>query len=158
MSFQTIETQEQLDQVIGERISRAKENARKEFEGWLSPDEFTSKTSEITARVEELNKQLLAAQEQIADHDKAMADKDAQLKNYEIGSVKTKIANEYGLSYNAIEFLKGEDEDSIRESAEHFKALVKATHVAPLADPEGGTAGGDSREEALRQLAQDLAD
>ena len=37
--FNVIETQEQFDKAIGERIKREQETIRKQYEGYLSPDE-----------------------------------------------------------------------------------------------------------------------
>ena len=37
--FNVIETQEQFDKAIGERIKREQETIRKQYEGFLSPDE-----------------------------------------------------------------------------------------------------------------------
>ena len=153
--FTTIETQEQLDAVIGERIARAKESARKAYEGWLSPEDVSSKTAELNNKISNLNDQLTTAKEQIASSKNELAEKDAKLKAYEVGSVKTKIAHEMGLGFDAIEFLKGEDEESIRESAKKFAGLMRATHVAPLAsnDPAGG---GDSKKAALKQMLEEM--
>ena len=41
--FTPIETQEQFDSMIGERLKREGEKIRKEYEGFLSPDEVTKK-------------------------------------------------------------------------------------------------------------------
>ena len=38
-----IETQEQLDSIIGERIKEIREKAEKKYEGYLSPEEVTKK-------------------------------------------------------------------------------------------------------------------
>ena len=49
--FQKIETQEQLDAVIGERIKREKETIGKKYEGYISPDDFKVQRT-ITSRSE----------------------------------------------------------------------------------------------------------
>ena len=41
--FNVIETQEQFDKAIGERIKREQETIRKQYEGYLSPDEAAKK-------------------------------------------------------------------------------------------------------------------
>ena len=43
--FKPIETQEQLDAIISDRIKRAQETTRKEFEGFLSPEDAAKKYS-----------------------------------------------------------------------------------------------------------------
>ena len=44
--FTPIETQEQLDAVIGERIKRERETSAKKYEGYLSPDDFKQTTED----------------------------------------------------------------------------------------------------------------
>ena len=39
MAFEAITTQEQFDEAIGERLKREQETVRKEFEGFLSPED-----------------------------------------------------------------------------------------------------------------------
>ena len=42
--FTPIETQEQFNEVLKDRLQREREVTEKRFEGYLSPDEFTEKT------------------------------------------------------------------------------------------------------------------
>lgn len=128
--FKTIETQEQLDTIIGERLKRERETIKKEYENFLSPEDVTKKYEGYLSpkEAEEKFKGYLSPEE--------VAKKDAQIKAYETDSVKTRIAHESGLSYEAIGFLKGDDEESIRKSAETLKNLVGSTVVAPLASTE----------------------
>lgn len=128
--FKPIETQEQLDTIIGERLERERKTIRKEYEGFLSPDD-AAKKYEGYLSPEDVQKKY----EGYLSPEEA-AKKDSKIKAYETDSVKTRIAHETGLSYEAIGFLKGEDEDSIRKSAEMLKGLVGAGNVAPLASTE----------------------
>lgn len=146
--FTPIETQEQLDSIIGERIKEIREKAEKKYEGYLSPEEVTKKfegylsADEVTKKY----KGYLSPEE--------VAEKDAKIKGYESHSVKTRIAHELGLSYESIDFLKGDDEESIRKSAETLKALVGTKSAPPLANPEGNPAkDGDA---ALKKMIKDM--
>ena len=128
--FKAIETQEQLDAVIGERIKRERETVRKEYAGYLSPEDAAKKYAGYLSPED--------VEKKYKDHlspEKA-AELNAKIKGYETDSVKTRIAHENGLSYEAIGFLRGEDEESIRKSAESLKGLIGATNVAPLASTE----------------------
>ena len=131
--FKVIETQEQLDAVIGERLKRERETIKKEYEGFLSPEDVAKKYSGYLSPEDEKKKY-----EGYLSPEKA-AEKDAKIKGYETDSVKTRIAHETGLSYDAVGFLKGEDEDTIRKSAESLKALMGGNSVAPLASVETET-------------------
>lgn len=146
--FTPIETQEQLDSIIGERIKEVREKAEKKYEGYLSPEEVTKKyegylsPDEVTKKY----KGYLSPDE--------VAAKDAKIKGYESHSVKTRIAHELGLSYESIDFLKGDDEESIRKSAETLKALVGNRIAPPLASHDEPI--GNSVDASLRNMVKNL--
>lgn len=152
--FKAIETQEQLDTIISERIGRAKDSVRKEYEGWISPKDFEGKSKAINKKVSDLTEALNNANEKIKTHEKDIAEKDGKLRAYETTSVKTRIAHEYGLSYEAIDFIKGEDEESIKKSAEALKTLVGARKQSlPMksTEPEG-----NGKNAALKSMLQSM--
>lgn len=146
--FTPIETQEQLDSIIGERIKEIREKAEKKYEGYLSPEEVTKKyegylsADEVTKKY----KGYLSPEE--------VAEKDAKIKGYESHSVKTRIAHELGLSYESIDFLKGDDEESIRKSAETLKNLVGNRTAPPLASHD--EPAGNSVDASLRNMVKNL--
>ena len=134
--FKIIETQEQLDEIIKGRINRERETLNKKYEGYVSPEDYQGKIKEFEASISDYSTQLQDANSKIENHNKELAERDSKIKAYESHSAKTRIANELGLSYEAIKFLQGEDEDSIRQSAESLKALVGSVKLAPLANFE----------------------
>ena len=146
--FTPIETQEQLDSIIGDRIKEIREKAEKKYEGYLSPEEVTKKYEGYLS-AEEVTKKY----EGYLSPDE-VAVKDAQIKGYESHSVKTRIAHEMGLSYESIDFLKGEDEESIRKSAEALKALVGNRTAPPLASHDEPK--GNSVDASLRNMVKNL--
>lgn len=145
--FKVIETQEQLEEVLKERLKRERETVKKEFEGFLSPSDAEEKYKGYLSpeEVEKKYKDYLSPEE--------AAKKDAKIKGYETDSVKTRIANEMGLSYDAVGFLRGEDEESIRKSAEALKGLVGTGAPAPLASLEQNPSATDA---ALRNTLKGL--
>ena len=128
--FKVIETQEQLEEVLKERLKRERETTEKKYESYLSPEDVEKKYKDHLSpdAVKEKYKDYLTPEE--------AAKLNAKLKGYETDSVKTRIAHEMGLSYDAVGFLSGEDEESIKKSAEKLKGLVGATNIAPLASTE----------------------
>lgn len=128
--FKVIETQEQLEDVLKERLKRERETTEKKFEKYLSPEAVEEKYKDHLSpdAVKEKYKDYLTPEE--------AAKLNARIKGYETDSVKTRIAHEMGLSYDAVGFLSGEDEESIKKSAEKLKGLVGATNIAPLASTE----------------------
>ena len=147
--FKKIETQEQLEEVLKDRLKRERETVKKEFEGYLSPADVTEKY-----------KGYLSVEDVAAKYKDHLAPEEAdklrsKIKGYETDSVKTRIAHETGLSYEAVQFLRGEDEESIRKSAETLKGLVGTTYTAPLASTEP-IGMGDSTDAALRNTLKGL--
>lgn len=146
-NFKVIETQEQLEEVLKERLKRERETVRKEFEGFLSPSAVEEKYKGYLSpeAVEEKYKGYLSPDE--------AAKLRNQIKGYETDSVKTRIAHETGLSYDAVSYLKGDDEESIRKSAEGLKGLIGTNNVAPLAELDQVSA---NQEAALKNTLKGL--
>lgn len=146
--FKKIETQEQLEEVLKDRLKRERETVKKDYEGYLSP----------TAAAEKY-KGYLSPDDAAAKYKDHLSPEEAaklrnQIKGYETDSVKTRIAHEAGLSYDAVSFLKGEDEDSIRKSAEMLKGLIGENNIAPLASTE--SAIGNAQEAAYKNTLKGL--
>ena len=142
--FKIIESQEQLDAIIGERLKRERETISKKYESYISPEDFSAKQAEYEGQISNLNNSLNEVNLRIANFETQIAEKDKQIKAHESFSVKTRIANELGLSFDAVNFLQGNDEASIRESAETLKRIVGNTHVAPLGSTENGAVSEDA--------------
>lgn len=147
MSDERMFTQEEVNAMIGDARIKARETKAKEFEGWISPDAANEKFAELTNALNDANEKLKANEE-------AMAEKDKSIKAYELRSVKTQIAHEKGLTYDAIEFLQGDDEETIRKSADTLANLVKKDDVPPLGNFERPV--GDSTTEAFKGMLNDL--
>lgn len=140
-------TQEEVNALVGKAREEGRTAKAKEFEGWISPDQFATKSADLTSKVSDLTTALNDANTKLTKSEEIIAEKDKALKGHETNAIKSKIAREVGLSWDAIEFLKGDDEATIRKSAEVLKTLV-GVNVPPLADPEppvGGNSDGDLR-------------
>jgi len=154
MTFQPIETQDQLDAIVGERVKRAKDSVRKEYEGYFSPEQIEKQTADLTNQLSGLKAQIEALTEEKGTLEAQIKEKDGELAKHAIAAVKANVAREAGLSFEAVEFLQGEDEEAIRKSAEALKGLVGAPK-APLFKPEP-TDGGDPKENALKQMLNEM--
>lgn len=141
-------TQEEVNALIGKARQEGKEVGKKEFEGWISPNDLSAKLSELTDQISTLTGEKEALQTQLTE-------KDGKIAKYETDSVKTKVARELGLSYEAVDFIQGDSEEAIRQSAETLKGLVSSKFVPPQYNPEQGK-GGDPKEEAFRKLSREL--
>lgn len=150
MEFKPIETQEQFDSMVKDRIERAKESARKEFEGFIAPDKAKALNDQISSLTATVNSQ----KEKYGNYDKEIAERDAKIKNYETAAAKSRIAHEVGLPYDSIQFLTGNDEAEIRKSAESFQSILKSQNVAPLASTEQQNT--DNKDAAYKQMLNEM--
>ena len=125
--FKVIETQEQLDAIIGERLTRDRETQAKKFEGYVSPDDYQKKIGEYETKIKGLN-------ETIKDNEQVVKEVEtykAKIKQYETDSVKTRVAHEVGLPYEMAGRLRGDTEEDIRKDAEALHKLVNKKPAPP---------------------------
>lgn len=153
--FTPITSQEQLDAVIGDRLKRSEEKWQKKFEGYLSPDEFKAKTTELEKQLNDATVALDGINKKAAGFEKDLAEKDSKIKKYEISALKHRIAHDNGLSFDAVDFIQGEDEESIKESAEKFKSLMGKSHGTPEFRNEPDVSKDSNA--SIKKLAQSLS-
>lgn len=138
--FTPITTQEQLNEIIGERVTKVKAK----YDGYMSPEDVGKIKADYDKQIADLNSAAEASAKKYADFDKQLAERDEKIKGYESHSVKQRIAHEYGLPYGAADFLKGDDEKSIKQSAEAVKSIFGTKKkAAPMSS--GESTGNDSR-------------
>ena len=152
--FTPIETQEQFDAAISDRIKREKETISKKYENYLSPEQAQQQKSELEGKTSDFTNQMNAANEKIANFEKTIAEKEKEIQSYKTESLKTKIAHEAGLDYGSVDFLKGDDEESIKQSAEALKSLIGKNYGAPRASTE--ETEGKSGDAALKKIVEKL--
>lgn len=153
MPFTPINTQEEFDAAIGERLKRERETLEKKFEGYTSPDDLAKLKGAYDTKVSDLNKSLEDAKTKIAGHDKTVAELNAKIRGYETDSAKTRIALEEGLSFEFAQRLTGEDEEAIRKDAKAFAAVLKKQKGGmPPSSHEGGN--GSARDKFAEWMAQ----
>lgn len=131
MAEEKMFTQEEVNKLVGQARLEGKDAGRKEYEGWISPGDLEKQKAELAKQLEGLNGQIKTLTDEQAALKTQLTEKDGKIAEYEIASVKTRIANELGLSYDAIGFLQGEDEAAIKKSAESLKSLVGTQKTAP---------------------------
>lgn len=109
------------------------------------------------AQIADLNNAISAAKKKAEKFDADLAERDSKIKAYETSAIKSRVAHEVGLSYDSIEFLKGEDEASIKESAEALKGLIgQSAPTTPLATEDKPSSTLSSSDTAMRSLARGL--
>ena len=131
--FKPIESQEQLDAVIGERIERAKRKAAEEVHA--DYDKVKAANASLEQQVADLTKQLKETDGALAGSKTTVEELTAKVKSYEVASVKTKIAHELGIPYQLADKLTGDDEEAIREDAKRMAEFVRKP-AAPIGGAE----------------------
>ena len=113
MEFKKIETQEQFDEAIKDRLARE----AKKYEGYMSPEDVAKLNDDFSKKIEELNN---------------------QIKRYETNSVKMRICLNNGLPFEMASRLTGTTEEEIQKDAEQLAKLMSVNikgslNVAPQA-------------------------
>lgn len=142
MEFKIIETQEELDNVIKDRLARQKEAIESQYQDY---EEIKKRKEELETEVGVLNETIKATNDKYANRDKDLSELNAKLKDYEMSSMKTKVALQYGIPYDLADRLVGEDEESLTKDAEKLASLVKQKEpIAPLknVEPQVGEKNG----------------
>ena len=132
MEFTPIETQEQFDAMVKDRVERAKKSAAKEFETQLKDleqlkESVTAKETEIgtlKAKITDLEAENKTSGESYQSMQK-------ELSQVKLSALKQRIAIDAGIPLEMADRLNGEDEESIKEDAEKVKGFLGAKHVAP---------------------------
>lgn len=150
-TFKPINSQEELNAVIKDRLERAEKNYQEKYADY---DSIKAKNGTLESKIEELEKSISDNNTKIADFEKAIAQKDLTLKSYESQSVKQRIAHEMGLPYEMADRLTGDNEEAIKKDAEAlFKVINQSKGTAPLANSEKNS---DKTTEAYRSMLNSL--
>lgn len=103
---------------------------------------------------DDLKKKNEGYEKTLAANSKTIATLQGQVKGYEVGAIKSKVARELGIPEGMAGRLSGETEEEIRKDAEGMAPFFsKTTPAAPLADTETTT---KAKSENLRSMLQDL--
>lgn len=151
--FKVIETQEQLDSVLKARLER--EDAKHAKQLAEVEEKNKQQLAEAQKQIGELTEALNSVKESTKNYDAQIAERDAKIKDYELQSIRTQTAHELGLSYEAVGFLKGDDPESIRASAEALKSLV-GQRTTPLANPEPPSGAETKTDSAYMSMIREL--
>lgn len=135
--FTPINTQEELNAIIGERLEQARNAERKKF-----------------ADYDDIKAQLAGLQKDAAEKDATIAKLNGELKSSRADLAKTRIALEKGLPMELCNRLTGDTEDELKKDAETLsKLLQNARSEPPRFDPDNS---GGGKDEALRSLLTEI--
>ena len=153
MEFTPIETQEQFDAMVKDRVERAKKSAAKEFETQLKDlesikEQLTSKDAEVEA----LKAKISDFESEKKTNEDSYHAMEKELSEMKLKALKTKVAMDAGLPADLADRLTGEDEEALKADAEKLASFVGSKHVAPSFKTE--EVPTDPTEAGFREMAQ----
>ena len=152
MEFTPIESQEQFDAMVKERVERAKKSAAKEFETQLKDlegikEQLTSKEEEITA----LKAKIGGFESEKKTSEESYHAMEKELSELKLKALKTQIAMDNNLPPDMADRIKGDDEEAMRADAEKLASYVNRKVAPSFKTEEVPT---DPAEAGFREMAQ----
>lgn len=133
MSFTVIETQEQLDAIIKERLERQAskhskelEELKKTYEGYLSPDDVTKLKASYEDKVNELNGSITTQNDKYKEFETQLAEANKKLTQYQKESMQVRVAMSNGIPYELASRLNGTTEEELTEDAKKLASFVSS--------------------------------
>lgn len=142
--FKVIETQEELDRIIGEQLARQKEK-------FADYDQLRTRVTELETEKTGLESALAEAKKS----SDTIAELQSKIAGYETSALRTRVALANGLPFDLAERLQGDDEVSLTADAERLASFLKSsTPQAPLKDNEPPLK--DSKQQAMLNAVKNL--
>lgn len=134
MPFNPINTQEEFDAAIRDRLERERSK-------YADYEDLKTQVGTLTTERDTYKQQV--------------DERDAKIRTYETNSVKMRIAQEKGIPAEMALRLNGETEEDIAKDADSVAQIFRASKgAAPLFDPSVPT--GNETDAALKQMLQNL--
>lgn len=146
--FKVIETQEQFDAMVKDRLDRERAKTEKEFK-----DKLLEKENTITSLQSE-NASMKSTIEDQVNKDEVIKNLESEIENFKLSDLKTKTAIEYGLPYSLSSRLQGTTPEELKADAENLSKYVRQSTTPPLKNLEEGNV--DPKTEAYRSFVNNL--
>lgn len=130
--FKVIETQEDFDAAIQKRLAQKEREVAARYEGWMSPDDVAKMKGEYEKTISD-------SAQQLADHDKTVADLTARATKAEHTLLRHQVASEKGIPIELASRLVGETKETLEKDAESFAAYLSPKTAPPLRSTEPQT-------------------
>ena len=150
MAFKTIETQEEFDSMVRDRIDRAKESVKKQFEGYASPEEVENLKKDYEGQLE-TRKNYLSPEEVKTLESKYTS----QINALKLDQIRVKVAQKNKLPVELANRLQGTNEEELQKDAETIVSFMpKDSWPGKQTEPPVG--GDESKvKELLNQFRED---
>lgn len=159
MSFKAIETQEDFDRAIKERLERERSSIEKQYADYEDLKKASERLKEFEGmnyeeNVKKLESELSELKTKYADQDKTVSDLTKRAETAELSILKAKVAHEHNIPYELAGRLSGSTEEEMQKDAETFSKFVTDRTPAPLASTEAGA--GSQLDSAYAQTYSSL--
>ena len=150
--FKVIESQDELNEIVANRVNKEKDKARAMEESLRGEIEALTKSNQ------EYQEKLQKFSEVENSHADEVAKLNSEIAGYRLQAIKHKIAHENERPYELAERLTGEDEDALRKDAETLKQFIGVKKTPPLATTEVTPEDQMTKDlkETLKQLQKGL--
>lgn len=129
--FTPITTQEEFEKALSQRLERERNKVRKEFDGFLSPEDAQKKYENYLSpeQVQEKYKGYFSPEE--------MTKKEAEINGYKLNSKRVEIALKNGIPYELAGKVSGNTEEEMTKDAETLASFLKSNtlNITYKADP-----------------------
>ena len=156
MEFKPIESQEQFDEMVKDRIDRAKKSGAKEATESLKAqlDELEAIKTKLTTATDELasyKAKITDLEAEKKTSDESYKSMQKELSETKLKALKQRIAIDEGIPLEMADRLAGDDEEAIRNDAKNIKGFM-GKRVAPSFKTE--EVPEDPAEAGFREMAQ----
>jgi len=149
--FKPIETQEEFDARISERLKREKEKYETQF------GDLNAQIESLKLEIGQKDKALEESNSTLEGRLKEFEDLQGKVSQYELSKLKTSIALQNGIPYDLADRLNGNDEASILEDAKRLASFVaRKEPIAPLKSTEPKESKYEGRDAALLNLSKNI--
>lgn len=148
MSFKVIESQEELDNIIRDRIERARNSVKAEMEEKFKDyEELKTKSSQFDEFKSQSETTIAELNGKLANYDEL----EKKNKQFETDSLKVKVCLEKGLPYQMAQRLNGSTKEEMEQDAETLLSLMPK-NGAPLKNQEPRKVSNDPYLKLVRGL------
>lgn len=148
MDFEPINSKEEFDKRIKERIKR-------ETEKFSDYEDLKTQINTLNSQIESLNGEIQGKDSKYNELETKFNESNAKIAKYESDSVKTRIALEAGLPFGMVERVKGGTEDEIRADVDSLLSFASnKTTTQPMFQTSEGVK--DSKNELYKKMANSL--
>lgn len=146
--FTTIETQEELDRIVKERLARQKEK-------YSDYDELKERVQKLEKENVDLQATIEESGQSKTEQEQHIAELEAKISGYETEKMRTRVALEYGLPIDMAGRLQGDDENALKADAELLAGFMKAKEPkSPLKSTEPPIGDKNGWAELARNLTE----